>query len=262
MSDTIRHPARHTAPGKLMPGAEPIYIDQGDSAILFLHGFTSSAYEGRFLAEYFAARGMAVWAPLMPGHGSDPADMVSVTRQDWLACAEEHLLALKRYYPKVVLCGQSMGGALAVNLAARHEVDALVTLAAAMFVKDWRLRLLPVARRIITYQHKSKGPDIRDPQVKAEIASYAKYPISSLESFLALIAEARELAPRVTAPALLVHARRDHTIAFENLDFLFNAIQSPIKEQLILESAYHVISVDVEREIIFERMAKFLEKLL
>lgn len=246
------------APETLMAGADPIWIDQGRRGILFLHGYTSSAFEGRFLAEYFGERGWGVWAPLLPGHGTRPEDLVTVTAADWLGAAERAFDWMRERFDQVVVCGQSMGGALALHLAATRPVDAVVTLAGAMFVRDWRLRLLPVARHVIRYQYKSKGPDIRDAESKAAIASYHKYPLSSLEQFLGMIRRIRAELPKVTAPALVVHSRRDRTIHYANLATIAESIGSAVRETLSLEESYHVISVDVEREMIFRKMDEFL----
>ncbi|RMH98925.1 MAG: alpha/beta fold hydrolase, partial [Calditrichaeota bacterium] len=160
----------------LMAGAEPIYIDQGEAGFLFLHGFTGSPYEARDLANYFSRKGYAVWAPLLPGHGTSPEDLENIAYTEWLDAAEQSYMEMKARYPKVYVCGQSMGGALALHIAANHPVNAVITFAAAIIMEDWRLALLPLAKKVLRYQHKSKGPDIRSAEAKARSASYSKYP--------------------------------------------------------------------------------------
>ncbi|RMF61635.1 MAG: alpha/beta fold hydrolase [Calditrichaeota bacterium] len=248
-------------PKKLMPGAEPIFKEGGDTALLFLHGFTGSPYEGRELAEYFSQKGFTVWVPLLPGHGTEPSDLEGITYQEWIKAAEENYTLLTERYSRVVVCGQSMGGALALHLAATHPVDVLITLAAVVFLKDWRLHLLPLARKIIRYQFKSKGPDIRCKEAKSRSASYHKYPLKSLDEFLKLIHHVKSELPRIEAPALLIHSRRDHTITYENLSYIANHISSPIKKTLSLENSYHVISVDNDKHLIFNAMEEFINEI-
>ena len=246
----------------LIPGAEPIFIDQGKTGILFLHGFTGSPYEGRDFAFHFARKGYAVWVPLLPGHGTRPEDLEGIPYQRWLEAAKSHYLEMKKHYPTVIVCGQSMGGALALHLAAGHPVDAVISLAGAIFVKDWRLRLLPLARKVLRYQYKSKGPDIRCKKNKEKMATYHKYPLSSLVQFLNLIEFVRAELPQVTSPTLIVHSRRDHTITYENLDYIYHAISATVKKTLTLEDSYHIISVDQEQRRIFEAVEAFLQEVI
>lgn len=245
----------------VMDGAAPIFIEQGETAILFLHGFTGSPYEGRPLADYFGKKGLAVWVPLLPGHGTQPQDLETVTYQDWLTAAEQYYREMKSRYRRVIVCGQSMGGALALHLAANYPVDALVTLAAVVFVQDWRLKFLPLAKRLFRYQHKSKGPDIHSKDAKTASASYSKYPFSSISEFLKLIEVVRDELSRVSAPCLLVHSQKDRTIRYENLDFISRHISSQVKRTLTLTNSYHVISVDLERMEIFRVMEEFISGL-
>jgi carboxylesterase len=259
MPDPYR-PGMPTAPAGLMPGAEPIFIDQGEKGLLFFHGFTGSPYEGRELSRFFANRGYGVWVPLLPGHGTRPADLQGISHQAWLEAAEQFYLSMKKQYREVFVCGQSMGGALALYIAAKQPLKAFATLAAAVFIRDWRLPFLPVARRVLDYYYKSKGPDISDPAAKARSASYPRYPLDSLQEFLTLIETVRIMLPSITAPALLAHSRRDHTITYENLSYIAANLSSTQKEILTLEKSYHVISVDRENEQIFQAMDRFINR--
>ncbi len=250
------------SPNQIMPGAEPIFYDRGDKGILFLHGFTGSPYEGRDFAEYFQERGYTVWVPLLPGHGTTPADMESVSWQDWYTAAKNQLFKLQRKCKKVAVVGQSMGAALAMNLAAHYPFDALVTLAGFVFLTDWRLKLLPVARHLIRYQYKSKGPDIKNKEAKKRSVSYHKYPVKSIQQLLALIDHVRGDLMDIHIPTYLVHARRDHVVPYSNLDYLYNHIGSKIKKRLLVENSYHIVSVDNDKELIFEEIETFFKKLL
>ena len=57
-------------------------------------------------------------APTLPGHGTDPADLVGVTWADWMDAA--------RAWEADVVVGQSMGACLALQLAAEQRCRAVV----------------------------------------------------------------------------------------------------------------------------------------
>ncbi|HFB67583.1 MAG TPA: alpha/beta fold hydrolase [Calditrichae bacterium] len=257
-----KRPVASSTSAPVMPGAEPIFIDQGEKGLLFLHGFTGSPYEGRDFAEYFKEKGYTIWVPLLPGHGTHPRDMEHVTWEDWYRAARNHLFKLQRKCRKVAVVGQSMGAALAMNLAAHYPFDALVTLAGFVFLTDWRLKLLPVARHVLRYQYKSKGPDIRSREAKKRSASYHKYPVKSIQQLLALIEHVRGDLLDIHIPTYLVHAKRDHVVPYSNLDYLYNHIGSKIKKRLLVENSYHIVSVDYDKDLIFKELDAFFKKYL
>ncbi len=245
----------------LMEGAEPIYIEAGSTALLFVHGFTASPYEGRPFAEFFSRRGYSVSVPLLPGHGTHPGDMLKVGWQDWYRAVVQAWQPLHRRFQRVVVCGQSMGGALALNLAAHHPVDAFIGLAAAAYLTDWRLRLLPLARYLMRYQHKSSGPDIRDPVARRKSVHYNKYPIQSIIELLELLRHVRGDLMDIQAPALLFHSVKDHVVPYGNLQYIASHLGSRIKETMTLQNSYHIISLDVEHEQVFKHIEAFLHRL-
>lgn len=248
---------------RILPGAEPLYLEGNDVGFLFVHGFTGAPYEGRELAEKIHSDfGFTISVPLLPGHGTSPGDLKYVTWQDWYSFVKEKYFELRQECTKVIVCGQSMGGALILHLASHHSVDGVITLAAAAFLKDWRLKLLPIARRIITYQHKSKGPDIKNQALKESIPSYTKYPLKSVDQLLALLRHTREDLPEVTAPALLIHSRKDRTVPFDNLQYIHDHIASSQKKMVFLEKSYHVISIDVEKETVSTEIETFIQNLM
>src|SRR6202034_1981733 len=83
---------RVTAP--ILPGAEP-YSAVGDTrGVLVLHGFTGNPHSVRGLAQALADAGSTVELPLLPGHGTDVADMVPTRWEDWAAAADTAYIAL------------------------------------------------------------------------------------------------------------------------------------------------------------------------
>jgi len=248
---------------KYLAGTEPLFRTGNSTGFLFLHGFTASPFEGRQLAEQLHQEfKWTISVPLLPGHGTEPGDLIGIRWQEWKDCAESEFRRLRERCQKIVVCGQSMGGTLALFLASCFPVNGIITLAGAVFLKDWRLKLLPVAKHLITFNKKSKGPDIRDAAMKAIIPSYPKYPVRSVEEFIKLLNCTRNNLKKVTAPALLVHSRRDRTIHFSNLEYIYQHISSSLKEKVVLENSYHIISLDIERDKVYEKIRNFLVQVL
>ena len=248
---------------KILPGAEPIFTPGDSIGFLFVHGFTGAPYEGRELARRIHQElGATVSVPLLPGHGTAPENLNGIHWLEWYDTVRQKYFELKENCDKVIVCGLSMGGALSLHLASHHPVDGVISMAGAVFLKDWRLHLLPFARHIIPYQYKSKGPDMRDEKLKQQVPSYPKYPVRSVDQLLALLQHVREDLSEITAPALLVHSRKDRTVHFDNLQYIYDHISSAEKEMLVLENSYHIVSLDVEKDQVFRKVISFMKKIV
>ena len=91
-----------------------------------LHGFTGNPQSMRDLALALSDAGFTVELPLLPGHGTDIADMLPTRWEDWSAAAEEAYTELAARSDGVVVVGLSMGGLLTVWLAEHHPEIAAI----------------------------------------------------------------------------------------------------------------------------------------
>jgi carboxylesterase len=245
----------------IIPGAEPVFFRGNNTGFLFIHGFTASPFEGRDLARWLHEKlGISISVPLLTGHGTKPEDLLGITWSQWFDDVVGSYHKLKKDAERIFVCGQSMGAALALKLAAGETVSGLISLAGAVFLKDWRLSLLPLFRNLITFHYKSKGPDIKNSVIKTQVPTYHKYPVKSIDQLLSLFRSTRSELNKVTAPALLIHSQKDRTVHFSNLDFIYNHISSQKKEKVVLNHSYHVISIDLEKEQIYQKILRFIEE--
>jgi carboxylesterase len=258
--------AEDAAPFSLGPTSAP-------AGALLVHGFTGSPFEMRLLGEHLAARGLAVEGPLLPGHRSTTAALAATGWRDWIAGVERAFEKLTTRATRVAVCGLSLGGLLTLELtrrrAASGEIRAIAVLSTALrlpraaYVADSVIARLPfnILRRAAL--PKLAGSDIADPEMKrrnTRAQGRAGMPLSSLRSLMDF---GRELTPRlgeIRAPALVAHARRDHTVPFASMQTLVDGLGTPRAElrTLVLERSFHVITLDVEREMVFNAVADHL----
>lgn len=125
----VLHERLETAPREpgtnILAGAAPVNIDHDRERVcVLLHGFMSSPADYGRLPEALEEAGWDVRVPLHPGHGRDPRRLRDIEADDLIEAAEEELLTLRKRYETVALGGFSMGGSIAIILAARHKPDA------------------------------------------------------------------------------------------------------------------------------------------
>ena len=118
--------------------------DHPRGGAVLLHGLSDSPYSMRALAEWMHARGYWVVALRLPGHGTAPSGLLSVTWEDWAAAtrlAARHVRDRIGADMPLVLVGYSTGAALAVEYGAARlqgedlpRVDRMVLLSPAIGV--------------------------------------------------------------------------------------------------------------------------------
>lgn len=87
--------------------------------ILLTHGLSDSPYFMRRLGEFFRHRGFRVMAVLLPGHGTQPGDLLGITRREWAKAVRYGADRLADEVDELYLGGFSMGAALSLC----HSLD-------------------------------------------------------------------------------------------------------------------------------------------
>lgn len=241
---------------RVVPGAEPFSFHGGPIGILLLHGFTGNPAALRRLGEWLAARGHTVSCPRYPGHGTSWKELGRTRWQDWVAEATRGLKEIDRRCETVILLGFSMGGSMALHLAARYPdiVGGLVLV--NPYLRDPRILIAMYLWGVIP-PRKGIGDDIKKPG-ETELP-YEKIPakaIAQLARFLNLVQ--KEL-PRVRQPLLVFNSSQDHVVPKGNAEYILQRVGSTEKEIVPLLNSYHVATLDHDEELIFERTHEFAE---
>ena len=109
------------APFELLPAGE---FQRGRNktyrrGILLTHGLSDSPYHLRHLAAFFQRNGFRVMVVLLPGHGTQPGDLLDACWQEWARTVAYGADCLDGEVDELYLGGFSAGGALSVYHAAR-----------------------------------------------------------------------------------------------------------------------------------------------
>jgi carboxylesterase len=236
----------------LLPGAEPFTFDGGEVGVLLLHGFTGCPQSLRPWGEALRDAGLRVHCPLLPGHGTHWRDLAARRWPEWAATVEAGFQALAADCRTVVVGALSFGGALALHLAASSPPKLAGVVAVNPWVRpvaDWRVSLLPALKQVLPTA-RGVGNDLAD-SPWTELA-YDRVPLKALASVHLFQAMVRAELGRVRVPLRLYVSRQDHVIDPANARLVARAVGSDDVELIWLERSYHVATLDLERQAVFD----------
>ncbi|QJT01173.1 alpha/beta fold hydrolase [Streptomyces asoensis] len=244
----------------VLPGAEPYRHEGGEVGVLLCHGFTGSPQSLRPWARYLAGQGLTVSLPLLPGHGTRWEDMALTGWPDWYAEVDRELRALRDRCSRVFVAGLSMGGALALRLAAKHGdgVEGVIVVNPANRVHGLSAYALPVARHLV---RTTKGitSDIAKEGVLE--SGYDRVPLHSAHSLRTFLRMIDGELPQVTQPLLLLHSVQDHVVPAADSARVLGRVSSTDVTEILLEQSYHVATLDHDADRIFEESYAFIARI-
>lgn len=249
--------------------ASPFFFPAGDRAILCVHGFTGSPYEMRFLGERLHEAGFTVLGIKLPGHDS-PEELAKARATQWINAVERGLALLEGaegIVKPVGIAGISMGGALALHMAARvgRRLGAVAIFATPVFLSRVLTSTIRLARRVglervLPKIPKPGGSDIGDKEQRERNPSLGYTPIPAVYELSDLIDDVRGRLGEITQPLYMCHGGKDHTVPPENLDYIARRVASRHLEVERFPRSQHVITLDVDREEVARSATRFFLK--
>ena len=251
------HPGPDQAPtsAPVRPEALPHRGGDGPVGVLLCHGFTGSPQSLRPWAQHLQADGFRVELPRLPGHGTRWQELNRTGWTDWYAAVESALLTLDRECEHVFVAGLSMGGALALRLAAQHgpRVAGLVLVNPCINITDPRLRAIRLLSALPSFP--GIVNDIARPG--QDEVGYDRLPLRALHSQTKLWTDVQAQLGRVDQPILVFASRVDHVVDASSLALIRAGVASAELEVVTLERSYHVATLDYDAEDIFRGSADF-----
>lgn len=258
---------------------EPFLLGGGPHGCLLVHGFAGAPDEMRELGAHLAGRGLTVLGLRLPGHSGTPEDLAVVRWRDWLAAVEGACAYLAGRCEQVSLVGFSLGGALAILLAARRPLHRLALLATPMRLQgDWRVNLVGLVRHTTPWFYPLERADFKDPAVRSQVARYApgldlddpavqarvrreaRISIHAVDELRLTLAAARAALPLVRVPALVMHGRADDVAPLDSPTTIIARLGGERRPELVWwdDTGHQLLVQGPHRLAIYERTGDFI----
>jgi carboxylesterase len=247
----------------IIKGAETIDLQEGGShGVLLLHGFGDTPQTLSLLARRLAKSGYGVLAPLLPGHGRDMAAFRRARAEEWIDAARSSLIRMQQRYAFVSVVGLSMGGALAVVLAADTKTISSLVLISPYVGMPIQIRLAAAVHWLwgpLAGEINARNPrSIHNPIEREKNLAYGSVTGRTLFELSKIVKRSRKALQDVTAPTLVILSREDPRVPPAVGEFALKALGARDKKLVWTEGAGHIITVDYGRERVFTEVESWL----
>ncbi|MBM7551321.1 alpha/beta fold hydrolase [Thalassobacillus pellis] len=238
---------------------QPFTFEEGERAVLLLHGFTGHSADVRMLGRFLQKHGYTSHAPIYRGHGLPPEELTKATPDQWwedVQQAMEHLKDLG--YEKIAVAGLSLGGVLGLKLAYSERLRGVISMCAPMFFDN---------EEQLTQGYKFKAREYKqlegkDKQtIETEVEELLEQSQDMFKQLGKFINEVHDNIDHIYTPTLVVQAAKDEMINTESANYIYENVESDQKDIKWYENSGHVITMDKEKEKLHEDILDFLESL-
>ena len=250
--------------------------ERTDYAVLYLHGFSASWYEGFPAHVQFAKKfGCNLYIPRLASHGIETEDaLLDMTPDRLWESAKEALMLTRNLGKKVIIMSTSTGGTLALKLAADFPeyVDALILYspnirinngAAFMLSKPWGLQ---IGRKVNGGKYRVTNENFQSKDCQYWNCKYRMEATVYLQQLVEATMKT-ETFQNVTAPVFLGYyykdeQNQDQTVRVSAMLKMFDQLSTDISSKVKVafpEAGEHVIASELTSGCVDEVIAETLK---
>jgi len=233
--------------------------------VVLVHSYLAVPEEVKALGRYLRRRGMWVYAPRLPGHGTSSKDLAGRGHEEWLEAVENAYLLLGQICARVVLCGISASAGLAFEVAGRApEVAGVIAVCPPLRLSDYSSNFMPaidVWNRMVKRIRGTGGDPFFEFAADNPHINYRRNPYAGIREVGSLLEKMEKRLPQLAMPALILHSDRDPVVNVKGARRIFELLKSTDKEFTLLSSERHVMINGPEAERVHSHICSFLEHL-
>ncbi len=245
------------------------------AVLVISHGFNSHSGHYVWVAEQFAAKGLAVYALDHRGRGKSDGERYFVQdHQDYVADLAKFIQIVKKEQPglKVFLLGHSAGGVISCvyTLDNQKELAGLICESFAYQVPapDFALAVIKGISHIAPHAHvlKLKNEDFsRDPKAveilnNDPLIANEVQPTQTVATMVRADERLKREFPKITIPVFIIHGTEDKATKPSGSQEFYDTVGSSDKTLKLYEGYYHDLLNDIGKETVMADIQSWIDK--
>jgi len=248
-------------------------------ALILLHGLGSHSLRFEEMAEFFKKYSFNIYAFDFSGFGKSQSYKGHI--ESFNTYIRETLAMLKLAeseipdVPKFII-GESMGGVVAIHFAKYYQdyFDGLILLSPAVssnidipiqkkievffntLFNKFHSYDVPFTNEMLTRDYKWQKK-LQNDELDIKVVTGKFYLVLT-----SAMRECFKIARKLEIPILILQAGNDSIVKSDGVQEFFNRIVSPEKQFQLLQGFYHALSIDRNREIVYNIMLQWLNQRL
>lgn len=234
--------------------------------VVLIHSYLSVPEEIKALAGYLRRRGIWVYAPRLPGHGTSAEDLAGRKYKEWVEAVESSYILMSAICDRVVMGGVAVGGSLALDLAARvQKVAGVFALCPPLSLHNYSSNFMPemdvwgrILNKMKRGEHRSQFFEFShgDPHV-----NYSRNPVAGIKEVGDYLDSLEKSYDTISQPALIIQADKNPVVDPNGSMQLYNRIGSSDKEFCLLSYDRHILVNGEGADKVFGKIATFISGL-
>lgn len=209
------------------------------------------------MVDFYKKKGYTSYAPQYEGHAAPPEEILKSSPYVWFKdVLDGYDYLVEQGYEDIAVAGLSLGGVFALKLSLNRPVKGIITMCAPAEVKTEGTiyeGFLEYARNFKKYEGKDQAT------IDKEMEDF--HPTETLKELSDTLSRVRNDVDEVLDPILVVQAEKDEMIDPQSANYIYENVDSDEKQIKWYANSGHVITIDKEKEQVFEDVYAFLEGL-
>lgn len=219
---------------------------QSSYGCLLIHGLGGGVYEIQPLIAPLEKRGFTVVAPTLSGHTHSSHSLKGVPYKEWVFSAEHALLRLVQTCSKIYIAGFGMGGLIAMELAMRYNISALIFINTPVY-----------SRHIISNIVSGR----MNRNTRRYVSPSGQLPLTAMQNFRALLTKVKPMMPKIKMPLMVVQSADDDIARTHSAKYIMAHTGSVVKQPSYYETGGHSILTGEMSEQVVTDILGFMDTL-
>lgn len=244
----------------------PIVVSGGfgykgnDVGVLLIHGGgKDSVADLKEISGYLASTGgFTVRVPFLAGFGGSSEEFLEIANDDIIKELETEIDSIIKSSKYVIIGGHSLGGILALRLAAKVKPDFVFSISAPSAIKEFDIKNFPVLKEF--KDETAFTEEELNKIIKNDIHDSDKLSLKIAAKTVELINNSKKFFNKIESKTLLVQGKKDSVIKESSIDEISGLIKIEDKNTILLENSGHSLVDNPEKEELFSKIFNLIEE--